>query len=188
MADEENEELTELSPMDRARRVAGKVMQYIRDEANKPYTGYGGTIGLRPEEARMAADLVDNTAEAREFIESPGLGTAAMAGLGLTGFPAKEIAKGIKGIKKLGPRNVPLDHDDYDDLYQMLEDAGFQYHDQTSAIPRSGIGNYFKDNADGSISIFTQVGGPSASGKQKYSKKTLKDGFTFRDLLPFLGY
>tara|TARA_R100000654_G_scaffold27339_3_gene51402 strand:- start:26032 stop:26679 length:648 start_codon:yes stop_codon:yes gene_type:complete len=102
MADEENEELTEMTPMDRVRRVAGNVMQYIRDEANKPYTGYGGTIGLRPEEARMAADLVDNTAEAREFIESPGLGTGAMAALGLFGFPAKEL----RGLSKLAGKKL----------------------------------------------------------------------------------
>ena len=88
MADEENEELTTMTPMERARRVAGNVMQYIRDNPRK---GYGGTAGLPMKEAGMAADLVDNTAEAREFLESPGVGTGAMAAMGLTGFPAREL-------------------------------------------------------------------------------------------------
>jgi ribosomal protein S18 acetylase RimI-like enzyme len=110
MSDEK--ELTELSPMDRARRVAGNVMQYIRDNPRK---GYGGTAGLSMKEAGMAGELLDNTAEAREFIESPGMGTAAMAGLGLTGFPAKEIVGGAKSAFKI-KRHSPdaYDADDYD--------------------------------------------------------------------------
>ena len=93
MADEK--ELTELSPWDRAKRVAGNVMQHIRDEANRPYTGYTGTAGLSMGETKAAGELMDPTVDAREFIKSPGLGTGAMAAMGITP-PTKLAGRGAK--------------------------------------------------------------------------------------------
>ena len=89
MADEEKE-LVELTPAERARRVAGNVMDYIRDN---PRQGYGGTTGLSHKDVGIAGEMLDPTVEAREFAESPGLGTGAMAAMGLTGLPAREIKK-----------------------------------------------------------------------------------------------
>lgn len=112
MADEENEDLTSLTPMERARKVAGNVMQYIRDN---PRQGYGGTAGVSMEDAGMAGELLDNTAEAREFAESPGMGTGAMAALGMFGIPAKEMS----GLAKLVGKKVD-DMTDVD-LYEALQ-------------------------------------------------------------------
>ena len=102
MADEEEKDIAVDSDepkktpafRDMAKNVAKKVMQHIRDN---PRQGYGGTAGLSMKEAGIAGELTDLTAEAREFAESPGLGTGAMAAMGLTGFPAKEM----KGLAKL---------------------------------------------------------------------------------------
>ena len=102
MADEEEKDIAVDSDepkkppafRDMAKNVAKKVMQHIRDN---PRQGYSGTAGVSMEDAGMAGELLDNTAEAREFAESPGLGTGAMAAMGLTGFPAKEM----KGLAKL---------------------------------------------------------------------------------------
>ena len=112
MADEENENLTEMTPMERARRVAGNVMDYIRDNPRK---GYGGTAGVSMKDAGLAGELLDNTAEAREFIESPGVGTGAMAALGVFGIPAREM----KGLAKLVGKKVD-DMTDVD-LYEALQ-------------------------------------------------------------------
>ena len=111
MADE-NEELTELTPMERTRRVAGNVMQYIRDN---PRQGYGGTTGLSLEDVGIAGEMLDPTVEAREFAESPGMGTGAMAALGMFGIPAKEMS----GLAKLVGKKVD-DMTDVD-LYEALQ-------------------------------------------------------------------
>ena len=91
MADE-NEDINEMTPMERARRVAGNVMQYIRDN---PRRGYTGTTGLPLEETKAAGELMDPTVDAREFIKSPGLGTGAMAAMGITP-PTKLAGRGAK--------------------------------------------------------------------------------------------
>lgn len=110
MADE-NEELTELTPAERTKRVAGNVMQYIRDN---PPQGYGGTAGVSMKDAGLAGELLDNTAEAREFIESPGMGTGAMAALGMFGIPIQEIKKGMKMAKDAARKAMrgPMSDDD----------------------------------------------------------------------------
>ena len=83
--------------------------------------------------------------------------------------------------------NLSLDDDNYENLSRVLEDHGLPFHDQTSVVPRGGMGDYFVEGPDGSIVIYSAVGRPSASGKQKYSRKTLKKP-TLRDILHELGY
>jgi len=105
MADEEEKDIAVDSDepkkppafRDMAKNVAKKVMQHIRDN---PRQGYGGTAGVSMEDAGMAGELLDNTAEAREFAESPGVGTGAMAAMGLTGFPAREMKAGAKALTR----------------------------------------------------------------------------------------
>ena len=102
MADEENEELTSLTPMERARKVAGDIYSRIPEAMSQYENPMASQSPISksysPEVTQFVEDMLPGSmAEAREFLESPGVGTGAMAAMGLTGFPAREM----KGLAKL---------------------------------------------------------------------------------------
>ena len=126
MADEKK--LTELSPMDRARRVAKDIYSRIPEamaQYQDPMASQSPiSKSYSPEVTQFAEDMLPGSmAEARDFVADPGVGTAAMAALGMFGIPAREM----KGLAKLVGKKVDdmTDADLYEALkkYKPMTDA-----------------------------------------------------------------
>jgi GNAT superfamily N-acetyltransferase len=121
MADEK--ELTELSPMERVKRVAKDIYSRIPEavaQYQDPLASQSPiSKSYSPEGAQMVKDMaLGPIADVRDIAKGIYERDPVLAGLGtvgLTGIPAKEIAKGAKAAFKI-KRHSPdaYDADDYD--------------------------------------------------------------------------
>ena len=148
-----DEELTELSPLERARRVAKDIYSRIPEavaQYEDPMASQSPiSKSYSPEGAQMVKDVaLGPIADVRDIAKGIYERDPVLAGLGtvgLTGIPAKEIAKGAKavtkGVKAVAPKLKSLSTKDFPvdtAAYKNQIDVGpvrFDQWDGIGAVP-----------------------------------------------------